>query len=100
MKETVKDKPIGAMNVQELNVVKDTIDLLTNEITKWNETLDTKFIDGEENEMNIKEISDKAYKELVQRQKVSDNVVQSFINSQLSPTRFFKRIGGCCTVVH
>lgn len=94
MKETVKDKPIGAMNVQELNVVKDTIDLLTNEITKWNETLDTKFIDGEENEMNIKEISDKAYKELVQRQKVSDNVVQSFINSQLSPTRFFKRIGG------
>lgn len=94
MKETVKDKPIGAMNVQELNVVKDTIDLLTNEIKKWNETLDTKFIDGEENEMNIKEISDKAYKELVQRQKVSDNVVQSFINSQLSPTRFFKRIGG------
>lgn len=94
MKETVKDKPIGAMNVQELNVVKDTIDLLTNEITKWNETLDTKFIDGKENEMNIKEISDKAYKELVQRQKVSDNVVQSFINSQLSPTRFFKRIGG------
>lgn len=94
MKETVKDKPIGAMNVQELNVVKDTIDLLTNEITKWNETLDTKFIDGEKNEMNIKEISDKAYKELVQRQKVSDNVVQSFINSQLSPTRFFKRIGG------
>lgn len=94
MKETVMDKPIGAMNVQELNVVKDTIDLLTNEITKWNETLDTKFIDGEENEMNIKEISDKAYKELVQRQKVSDNVVQSFINSQLSPTRFFKRIGG------
>lgn len=94
MKETVKDKPIGAMNVQELNVVKDTIDLLTNEITKWNETLDTKFIDGEENEMNIKEISDKAYKELVQRPKVKDNMVQTFLNSQLSPTRFFKRIGG------
>lgn len=94
MKETVKDKPIGAMNVQELNVVKDTIDLLTNEITKWNETLDTKFIDGEENEMNIKEISDKAYKELVQRKKVNDNVAQSFLNMQLSPTRMFKRIGG------
>ncbi len=94
MKETVKDKPIGAMNVQELNVVKDTIDLLTNEIKKWNETLDTKFIDGEENEMNIKEISDKAYKELVQRKKVNDNVAQSFLNMQLSPTRMFKRIGG------
>ncbi len=94
MKETVKDKPIGAMNVQELNVVKDTIDLLTNEITKWNETLDTKFIDGEENEMNIKEISDKAYKELVQRKKVNDNIAQSFLNMQLSPTRMFKRIGG------
>lgn len=94
MKETVKDKPIGAMNVQELNVVKDTIDFLTNEIKKWNETLDTKFIDGEENEMNIKEISDKAYKELVQRKKVNDNVAQSFLNMQLSPTRMFKRIGG------
>lgn len=94
MKETVKDKPIGAMNVQELNTVKDTIDLLTNEIQKWNETLDTKFIDGEGNKMDVKEISDKAYKEVMHRGTLKDTVVQTYFNSQLSPTRFFKKIGG------
>lgn len=94
MKETVKDKPIGAMNVQELNTVKDTIDLLTNEIQKWNETLDTKFIDGEGNKMDVKEISDKAYKEVMHRGTLKDTVVQTYFNSQLSPTRFFNKIGG------
>ncbi len=95
MLEVVEDdKPIGAMNVQELNVIKDTIDLLTNEITKWKETLDTKFIDGNGNERSISEISKEVHREIMQRPARKDNIFKNYTTQQLTPERMFKLIGG------
>ena len=95
MLEVVEDdKPIGAMNVQELNVIKDTIDLLNNEITKWRETLDTKFIDGNGNERNIAEVSKEVHREIMQRPARKDNIFKNYTPQQLTSVRMFKLIGG------